>query len=60
MRAELPDARAVLAGLDDAAADAFALLGCRAVRVPWSYTGDPEEQFTAIRRARLGAGRHGG
>jgi hypothetical protein len=49
-----------LAGLDDAAADAFALLGRRAVRVPWSYTGDPEEQFTAFRRARLGAGRHGG
>ncbi|MGQ4516662.1 hypothetical protein [Streptomyces sp. DW26H14] len=49
-----------LAGLDAAAADAFALLGVRAARVPWSYTGDPEGQFSTCRRARLGAGRDGG
>ncbi|WP_329456979.1 hypothetical protein [Streptomyces sp. NBC_01497] len=49
-----------LAGLDAAASDAFALLGGRAARAPWSYTGDPEGQFTAYRRARRGAGRDGG
>ncbi|MCF3961820.1 hypothetical protein L1885_09075 [Streptomyces fuscigenes] len=49
-----------LGGLEAPAADAFALLGRRAVRVPWSYTGDPAEQFAAYRRARLGAGRDGG
>ncbi|MFI5758690.1 hypothetical protein [Streptomyces sp. NPDC051569] len=44
---------ACYAGLNDLAARLFGLLGWRAARVPWSYTGDPAEQFTAFRRARL-------
>lgn len=46
---------ACYAGLDDVARDLFALLGWRAARVPWSYTGDAAEQFTAFRAARLEA-----
>jgi hypothetical protein len=42
------------AGLDDQARELFELLDWRASRVPWSYTGDPAEQFTAFRHARLG------
>jgi hypothetical protein len=45
---------ACYAGLDDQARQLFRLLGWRAARVPWSYTGDPAEQFTALRLARLG------
>lgn len=33
----------------DVAGDVFGLLGARASRVPWSYTGDPAEQFTRWR-----------
>ncbi|MEV7679072.1 hypothetical protein AB0O64_11035 [Streptomyces sp. NPDC088341] len=41
---------ACLAGLDEEAGRLFGLLGPRAALVPWSYTGDPAEQFTAYRR----------
>ncbi|WP_245703755.1 hypothetical protein [Streptomyces lushanensis] len=44
------------AGLDDEAGQLFGLLGPRAAQVPWSYTGDPAEQFTAFRRGRSRAG----
>ncbi|MFJ2646158.1 hypothetical protein ACIO1C_05430 [Streptomyces sp. NPDC087420] len=44
---------ACYAGLDDEARALFELLGSRAARVPWSYTGDAAEQFTAFRTARL-------
>ncbi|WP_309235452.1 hypothetical protein [Streptomyces sp. TRM64462] len=33
----------------DVAGEVFDLLGARASRVPWSYTGDPVEQFTRWR-----------
>ncbi|MFD9221505.1 hypothetical protein ACFWDI_16215 [Streptomyces sp. NPDC060064] len=46
---------ACYAGLNDEAQQLFELLGRRAARVPWSYTGDAEEQFTRFRR---GAGVH--
>ncbi|WP_327245486.1 hypothetical protein [Streptomyces sp. NBC_01320] len=41
---------ACYAGRPAEAADAFRLLDGRAVRVPWSYTGDAEAQFTRWRR----------
>ncbi|MFF3753557.1 hypothetical protein ACFYYH_24305 [Streptomyces sp. NPDC002018] len=44
---------ACYAGLADEAGRLFTLLGSRAARVPWSYTGDPAEQFTAFRRGRV-------
>ncbi|GAA3373464.1 hypothetical protein GCM10020367_33480 [Streptomyces sannanensis] len=34
------------AGLAEQAGELFRLLGKRAARIPWSYTGDPGEQFT--------------
>lgn len=37
---------ACLAGLKDVAGPLFQLLGRRGTRTPWSYTGDPEKQFT--------------
>ncbi|MFG3496195.1 hypothetical protein [Streptomyces sp. NPDC047928] len=37
------------AGLPEVAGELFGLLGARASRVPWSYTGDPAEQFTRWR-----------
>ncbi|WP_240110385.1 hypothetical protein [Streptomyces sp. MUM 203J] len=37
------------AGRLDVAAEVFGLLGARASRVPWVYTGDPAEQFTRWR-----------
>ncbi|WP_372499304.1 hypothetical protein [Streptomyces sudanensis] len=37
------------AGLPEVADDLFRLLGTRVSRVPWSYTGDPVEQFTRWR-----------
>lgn len=42
---------ACYAGLDGEARELFRLLGWRAARVPWSYTGDPAEQFTSYRKA---------
>lgn len=41
---------ACYAGLNEEARQLFGLLGTRAARVPWSYTGDPAEQFTRFRR----------
>jgi hypothetical protein len=43
---------ACYAGLEDAAGILFELLGWRAARVPWVYTGDAAEQFTAFRTGR--------
>ncbi|OII66412.1 MULTISPECIES: hypothetical protein [unclassified Streptomyces] len=37
------------ANLPDVAGGVFGLLGTRATRVPWSYTGDAAEQFTRWR-----------
>ncbi|MBT2419398.1 hypothetical protein J7F01_33020 [Streptomyces sp. ISL-22] len=37
------------AGAHDIAAALFRLLGQRATRVPWAYTGDPEKQFVRWR-----------
>ncbi|WP_274560728.1 hypothetical protein [Streptomyces spiramyceticus] len=41
---------ACYAGLPDEAREVFTLLGRRAARVPWSYTGDAAEQFKRWRR----------
>ncbi|MCK8676197.1 hypothetical protein [Streptomyces lichenis] len=41
------------AGLTDRARALFALLGPRAAYVPWSYTGEPAEQFTRWRHLLL-------
>ncbi|MFF3463779.1 hypothetical protein [Streptomyces sp. NPDC002619] len=38
------------AGAADIAAALMRMLGRRATRTPWSYTGDPEKQFTKWRR----------
>ncbi|MCX4824493.1 hypothetical protein OG883_32490 [Streptomyces sp. NBC_01142] len=40
---------ACYAGLGEEARQLFGLLGTRAARVPWSYTGDAAEQFTRWR-----------
>lgn len=40
---------ACYAGRLEVADDLFGLLGTRVSRVPWSYTGDPAEQFTRWR-----------
>ncbi|RNL72012.1 hypothetical protein [Streptomyces sp. I6] len=40
---------ACYAGETDVARGLFAMLGTRAARVPWSYTGDPAEQFVRFR-----------
>lgn len=42
---------ACYAGETDVARRLFAMLGTRAARVPWSYTGDPPEQFARFRAA---------
>lgn len=42
---------ACYADLKGEARELFLMLGWRATRVPWSYTGDPAEQFTTFRRA---------
>ncbi|MDH2390953.1 hypothetical protein QCN29_19590 [Streptomyces sp. HNM0663] len=44
------------AGLKEQARSLFTLLGRQASRVPWSYTGDPAEQFTRFRKAVGAAG----
>lgn len=41
---------ACLAGTADVAAAVLRMLGRRATRTPWSYTGDPEQQLTKWRR----------
>ncbi|MFF8942043.1 hypothetical protein ACF1A5_07130 [Streptomyces sp. NPDC014864] len=41
---------ACYAGVDDVAAGALRLLGRRASRTPWSYTGDPVKQLERVRR----------
>ncbi|QXE39199.1 hypothetical protein KQY30_17065 [Streptomyces sp. GMY02] len=43
---------ACYAGLHEEARQLFELMGTRAARVPWAYTGDPAEQITAFRRGR--------
>ncbi|MFJ4920377.1 hypothetical protein [Streptomyces sp. NPDC088725] len=44
---------ACYAGQKGEARELFLLLGWRATRVPWSYTGDAAGQFTSFRRATL-------
>ncbi|MFJ3200152.1 hypothetical protein [Streptomyces sp. NPDC086989] len=46
----------VHAGLLTEAATVFELLDGRATRVPWSYTGDPEQQYTRWRTRAAAAG----
>ncbi|MFF6790681.1 hypothetical protein ACFY9C_16590 [Streptomyces filamentosus] len=46
---------ACYAGQVELARELMELLGARAAWVPWSYTGDPEEQFTRFREG-LGVG----
>ncbi|MET7479587.1 hypothetical protein ABZT17_35215 [Streptomyces sp. NPDC005648] len=41
---------ACLSGDKEVAAALLRMLGPRATRTPWSYTGDPEQQFTKWRR----------
>ncbi|PRH77588.1 hypothetical protein C6N75_19480 [Streptomyces solincola] len=43
------------AALTDQARDLFTLLGPRAAWFPWSYTGDPAQQFTHWREELLGS-----
>ncbi|WP_330281160.1 hypothetical protein [Streptomyces sp. NBC_00588] len=38
------------AGASDIAAPVLRMLGCRATRTPWSYTGDPEQQIVKWRK----------
>ncbi|MFE7775445.1 hypothetical protein ACFU5O_16395 [Streptomyces sp. NPDC057445] len=42
---------ACYAGQTEPARGLFGMLGTRASRVPWSYTGDPAEQFVRFRKA---------
>ncbi|WP_351228025.1 hypothetical protein [Streptomyces sp. NPDC002133] len=42
---------ACYAGETELARGLFGMLGTRAARVPWSYTGDPAEQFVRLRKA---------
>lgn len=41
---------ACYAGLPDISTALFRMLGRRASRTPWSYTGDPEQEFTRWRK----------
>jgi hypothetical protein len=41
---------ACCAGQPDIAAALLGMLGRRATRVPWSYTGDPQKQIVRWRR----------